>query len=626
MTYLIKNIFLLILLAPLAMQAQESVKLTGNVIGSEKSVDYRSGQPSTTVNTKEMAFDGKLNTYFASYDRSMTWLGLDLGTKHVITRVGWSPRNDMHGEQRVQLALFEGANLPDFSDALPLYLNDEKGTIGKYQYADIKVSRGFRYVRYVGPHNARCNIAEVEFYGYEGEGDKATFYRPTNLPTVSIHVENNAEPYDKENELPCMVTLIPADANDTIKTKAATVRLRGNASMGFKKKPYRIKFEKKHHVFGSPASAKKWTLINNYGDKTLMRNILAFETSRRLDMEYTPFCQAVDVFLNGEYKGCYQLCDQIERDKDRVAVEKMDSSCISGEELTGGYFVEVDAYAQGEDNYFYSDRGNPVTIKYPSSKDIMPEQTNYIRNHFNTMERSLFAYNFATPMGYRRYLDLDSFLRFFIVGEFTGNTDTFWSMNLYKHRGDEHFYVGPVWDFDLAFENDNRTNPICSHSDYVYTFGSAAGNMKSFASRIVKNDNAARDAMLKIWSTARKTRGMNVDSFIDFVNRTASELNESQRLNFIRWPILNEFVHQNWQVAGTYEGEVEIIRNYVKERFAWLDDKFGFDATGIYDVENNSSANDDDVIYTLDGVKAGTKENLLPKGVYIRNGRKFIVK
>jgi spore coat protein CotH len=622
----IKNILLFVLLYPLTLQAQESVKLTGTVIGTEKSVDYRTGQPSTTVNTKDMAFDGDLNTYFASYDRSMTWLGLDLGTKHIITRVGWSPRNDMHGEQRVQLALFEGANLPDFSDAVPLYLNDKKGTIGKYQYADINVSRGFRYVRYIGPNNARCNIAEVEFYGYEGEGDNTVFYRPTNLPTVSIHIENNAEPYDKVNELPCMVTLIPADANDTIKTKAATVRLRGNASMSFPKKPYRIKFEKKHHVFGSPASAKKWTLINNYGDKTLMRNILAFETSRRLDMEYTPFCQAVDVFVNGEYKGCYQLCDQIERDKDRVAVEKMDATCINGDELTGGYFVEVDAYAQGEDNYFYSDRGNPVTIKYPSSKDIMPEQTNYITNHFNTMERSLFAYNFNTPMGYKRYLDLDSFLRFFIVGEFTGNTDTFWSVNLYKRRGDEHFYAGPVWDFDLAFENDNRTYPICNHSDYVYTFGSAAGNMKSFANRIIKSDYAASDAMLNIWSYARKSRGMTAESFIEYIDQTANNLNESQRLNFIRWPILNEYVHQNWQVAGTYEGEVEIIKNYVRERFAWMDNKLGFDATGIYDVENNPSANADDVIYTLDGVKVGTKENLLPKGVYIRNGRKFIVK
>ena len=70
------------------------------------------------MNTCRDAFDGNLQTFFASWERSYTWAGLDLGVPHVITRVGWSPRNDVHGEQRVQLGVFEGANSPDFMDAL----------------------------------------------------------------------------------------------------------------------------------------------------------------------------------------------------------------------------------------------------------------------------------------------------------------------------------------------------------------------------------------------------------------------------------------------------------------------------------------------------------------------------
>ncbi len=605
--------------------AQEALKLSGTVIGSTPSVDYGSGQASNAVNTREMAFDGDLSTYFASYDRSLTWCGLDLGTRHVITRVGWSPRDDGLGEGRVVLAVFEGANEADFSDAVPLYMNDAAGTIGQFQYADVDVSRGFRYVRYVGPNDARCNVAEVEFYGYEGQGSDDCFYRPTNLPLVAVHIADNAEPQDKVTDLACTVTLIPADENDTIKTKAATIRLRGNASMGFPKKPYRIKFDKKHHVFGSPASAKKWTLINNYGDKTLMRNILAFEASRRFEMEYTPFCVPVDVMVNGEYKGCYQLCDQVEAGAGRIEVEEMDASCTSGEELTGGYHIEADAYAYEEECYFYSSRGTPVTVKYPDSDDITCEQSDYIRGQFNAMEAAAYASDFTGDTGYRAYLDITSFLRHFLVGEFSGNTDTYWSTHMYKHRGDERFYVGPVWDFDIAFENDNRTYPVNSHSDYVYTYGSSAGDMKSLVDRIIKSDGRTLGELREMWADARRNKGMDADSFLEYVDETADLLDASQRLNFIRWPILSSMVHQNWQAAGSYEGEVEIVKNFVRERFDWLDEKLSYSAAGIDNLTASPAAESEN-IYTLDGRCAGNDATALRKGVYVRQGKKFVVR
>ena len=97
--------------------------LKGTVIGTTQTVNYNNtSDRSNTVNTRENAFDGDLNTFFASYERSYTWTGLDLGEPHVITRVGWSPRNDSQGEKRVLLGVFEGANREDFMDALPLYV------------------------------------------------------------------------------------------------------------------------------------------------------------------------------------------------------------------------------------------------------------------------------------------------------------------------------------------------------------------------------------------------------------------------------------------------------------------------------------------------------------------------
>ena len=159
-----RNIFLLLLLIlTLPLTAVESQLLTGTPIGSSPSVDYSNNSASTTVNLPSAAFDGDLNTFYAPYERSYTWVGLDLGAPHVITRVGWSPCNDVKGPERVKLGMIEGANRSDFLDAVPLYLIDQRGVIGEMHYADIMVSKGFRYVRYVGPHDKRCNIAELEF-------------------------------------------------------------------------------------------------------------------------------------------------------------------------------------------------------------------------------------------------------------------------------------------------------------------------------------------------------------------------------------------------------------------------------------------------------------------------------
>ena len=133
---------------PLSIFAQRSsTLLSGKPMGSI-SVDYGTGKESTTVNAPACAFDGDMQTFYASYDKSQTWVGLDLGSPHVITRVGWSPRNHSVGPGRVQLALFEGSNSPDFLDAVPLYLIPETGTIGVMHRANVSVSRGFRYVRY----------------------------------------------------------------------------------------------------------------------------------------------------------------------------------------------------------------------------------------------------------------------------------------------------------------------------------------------------------------------------------------------------------------------------------------------------------------------------------------------
>ena len=190
-----------------------------------------------------------------------------------------------------------------------------------------------------------------------------------------------------------------------------------------------------------------------------MRNLLAFHISEVIGMPYTPYGRSVDVILNGEYKGCYQLCDQIEVNKNRVNIDEMETSDISGEALTGGYLWEIDAYADQEVSWFNSNHNIPVTIKSPDEEDITPEQSKYVADFFNKMEETVYATYFDNKdYGWRSILDAETFLKHFLIGELSGNTDTYWSVYQYKKRGEDKAYTGPVWDFDIAFDNDNRNS------------------------------------------------------------------------------------------------------------------------------------------------------------------------
>ena len=532
-------------------------KLTGTIIGSQYSVDYDNGNAmSTTVNTKNNVFDGNFDTFFASYDRSRTWVGLDLGEKHVITKVGYSPRKTQGG--RVELAVIEGANEPDFSDALPIYMIKSAASEGVMHYGQVDCSRGFRYVRYVSPYDVRCNLSELEFHGYKSEGDDSKLYQLTNLPTVVVNIAGGEEVIEKTKDLISNVYIISENGTDLLATSGTEIRGRGNASWNFEKKPYRLKFDKKQSPLGAPASAKKWTLISNHGDKTLMRNILAFEVSRRVGQPYTPFCHPVDLIINGEYRGCYQLCDQVEADEDRVPCED-------------GYLIEIDAYAWDEEVMFASATGIPVTIKHPDEDDITDQQKKFINDYFNKFESAALASNFTDANnGYRKYLDLDSFLRNFIVGEFCANTDAFWSVYMYKDAADGKLYTGPTWDNDLSFDNDYRTHPITSAAYLCAVHGSfAGGQLKDIVLRIVKQDPQAKARLVELWDAALNEG--NLKGLATYMEDTAKLLNESQQLNFKRWRILDQWVHMNFQALGSYEAELGTVRNHISSRLNTLD-------------------------------------------------------
>ena len=156
---------------------------------------------------------------------------------------------------------------------------------------------------------------------------------------------------------------------------------------------------------------------------------------------------------------------------------------------------------------------------------------------------------------------------------------------------DNKIYVGPVWDFDIAFENDQRTYPINSKKDFVYrSGGSCTCYMKTFVDNIVVRNAAARAQLVEIWDEARQG-GLTEEHMVALIDSLEQELDQSQRLNFIRWPIMNILVHQNPRTWGSYKAEVQNVRRFMKERIAWMDKKLGYTyvPNGIADVQPSGS-------------------------------------
>jgi hypothetical protein len=135
---------------------------------------------------------------------SQCWVGKDFGAKYVITQISYAPATG--AAANMELGVFEGANQPDFGDAIPLYMVNTASTpTGAFTTVSITCSRGFRYVRYLGPayddgtwRNAVCNIAELQFSGYQAPGDDTQLPQITNLPSVVVHTKNAEEINIKE--------------------------------------------------------------------------------------------------------------------------------------------------------------------------------------------------------------------------------------------------------------------------------------------------------------------------------------------------------------------------------------------------------------------------------------------
>ncbi len=386
----------------------------------------------------------------------------------------------------------------------------------------------------------------------------------TNLPTVYIETEANQAITSRHNYVRATLRYVDADGEKYY--DALGIRGRGNSTWGLTKKPYRIRFDKKQELLGPDrAKAKSWTLLANYADKSLMRNALASCVGTFAGQPFTAAAQFVDLVLNGVYIGNYQISDQINVRPGRVDIFEQEDPITDDSDINGGYLLEVDGFASGEPCWFKTNRGVKITIKSPDSDIIDRRQIEYISSYIQDFENAIFSDNFTDPdTGYRRYVDESTLISWYIASEMTANPDAFWSTYIYKDRDDPKIYWGPLWDYDIAFNNSRRAGDMTRRTVLYDGFGV---ELTAVWMRRIWEDPWFISAVNEKWKSMVNA-GLE-KHLLEFIDNTEAELEISQEYNDMLWPV-DHGVYDEYCLFSTYSATVEFLRKFVRERISFL--------------------------------------------------------
>ena len=331
------------------------------------------------------------------------------------------------------------------------------------------------------------------------------------------------------------------------------IKGRGNTTWGMPKKPYRIKLDEKARLFGFPGD-KDWILLANYSDKTLLRNILAMEISRLCGMSWTPRMLSVDVYLNGEYIGVYTFCDHKEVAPDRVNIEVATET-----DIEGGYYLEIEE-AMDEPVCFKTVWDTPVMFHEPEKPT--EAQQRYVKEWFNGFEHALERVQGEHDYAYRSYIDIPSFINYYIIQEITKNPDGNVRKSTYltKEKG-KPLEMYHVWDFDITLGN-------CDYTDFEKPEGWQMRYVKWYNQLFFDPD--FKKAVVDRWNELYSILLTQVPAFLD---RQHALLAGAEARNFDRWQILGVKVWPNYYAFPTYGQEYAFLKEFYEARLAWLNNR-----------------------------------------------------
>jgi len=436
----------------------------------------------------------------------------------------------------------------------------------------------------------------------------AQFYsQRTDVPTVYIETENRRSITSKEEYINC--TFIYVDGDSLARYENTQIRGRGNSTWwNSDKKSFRVKFEKKQRLLGDGfANAKSWTLLANHGDKTMIRNALTYDLGRFMGLKFCPAARFVDLYLNGNYQGTYQISDQVQVHKKRVEVDE-----------DSGWLLEVANENSWEDPLISSTGFNIMyNIKNPKDQLLTVDCRITIGRWIHQFESAVASDDFCDPeKGWRAYVDEEDFINWYVGAEITGNIDALYSIYMYKEADDQKIHFGPLWDLDLGYDNSSERSLLNNMEAFLGLWNRP---FEKILQRLWHDPwfvQACNDRLRELTDRGLQTYLLShIDSLRTAIWQTQTE-------NFKKWRI-NQKVY-DWAKQSyytTYDGYISELKSFVNIHIPYLQRAFAErQATAIQQIENRKSVNSQ-LYYDLNGRRITSPDR---KGIYIQNHHKIV--
>ncbi|MBN2775576.1 MAG: CotH kinase family protein [Prolixibacteraceae bacterium] len=401
------------------------------------------------------------------------------------------------------------------------------------------------------------------------------------------------------------------------------IETRGSSTQMFEKKSYGIELRDENGadmdttLLGMP-SEEDWILYGPYMDKSLLRNVVTFTLDGALG-HYSPRCRYVEMVLNNEYVGLYVLMEKIKRDKNRVDIAKLKMDDNEGEELTGGYIIKIDKTTGEGGDGFYSDFANKNNMyslyqyEYPKPFEITGEQKEYISDYVHSFENAIYNNDFTLESGYRRYIDINSFVDYQIINELSRNVDAYRLSTFYYKDKNERLNIGPVWDFNLGYGNANY---YTAWSEQGFQFLTDIGEdywQNPFYWEQFKKDPFYCNRIIERWQELRENVLSNERVFY-VVDSLTSLIAAASGRNFQKWNILGQYVWPNYYIGPSWQAEVNWMKNWLSTRLDWLDGNI---------ISYFSGENPDPGFFTGNIVEIGPNPFTDKLKFYINSGFKY---
>lgn len=426
----------------------------------------------------------------------------------------------------------------------------------------------------------------------EPEDEEEAVVLPENkLPLVSISTNGN----QIVDEPKVNATFTVTEGNEVTYEGNMGIEFRGASSQGFPKKAFGFETRDAANedldvsILGFPEE-EDWILYAPYSDKSLMRNMLIYDLSRAID-QYASRTKFVEVAINGVDQGLYVFMEKLKRDSNRIDINNLKEDEISGDDLTGGYILKIDKTAGTNLGEGYNDQnsfvsafdppnatvGQNINFLYeePDAEDITMEQKTYIANYVGGFEAALASDNFMDPVtGYEAFIDVDSFIDFFILNELSNNVDGY-RLSTYMHKDKNgKLKMGPIWDFNLAFGNANyceggttnvwgyKFNERCPEDFWQVPFWwELLLQDPGYVAKLKSRYNTLRGGALSNGALLSK-----IDEYTTVLTTSGAV-----EANFTAWPVLGTYIWPNNFVGNTYAEEVGYLNSWLQDRLLWLD-------------------------------------------------------